>query len=83
MRTPTRGRLLHNSAAPVYGEHIEEVIHIHGVVIEQILSGVVDKPVDYDQDQDEWVVRADAKEDVGVSISCLVNFSLSPLRPQR
>jgi cupin 2 domain-containing protein len=38
------------------GEHIEEAIHIGGVAIEQILSGEVDKPVDYDQDQDEWVV---------------------------
>jgi cupin 2 domain-containing protein len=26
------------------------------VVIEQILSGVVDGPVDFDQDHDEWVV---------------------------
>jgi hypothetical protein len=26
-----------------------------GVVIEQILSGQLDAPVDYDQDHDEWV----------------------------
>src|ERR1039458_903443 len=56
MRTPTRGRLLHSSAAPMSGEHMGEAIHIGGVAIEQILSVEVDKPVDYDQDQDEWVV---------------------------
>jgi cupin 2 domain-containing protein len=38
------------------GEYIEQVIDVGGVVIEQILSGVVDRPVDYDQDHDEWVV---------------------------
>jgi len=38
------------------GEHIEELVHIGEVEIEQILSGVVDKPIDYNQDHDEWVV---------------------------
>jgi hypothetical protein len=54
MRTPTQGRLLQGSAAPVNGEHVEELAHVGEVVIEQILSGVLDKAVDYDQDHDEW-----------------------------
>jgi cupin 2 domain-containing protein len=38
------------------GEHVEELVQVGEVVIEQILSGVVDRPVDYAQDHDEWVV---------------------------
>ena len=40
------------------GEHVEELFHMGEVIIEQILSGVVDEPVDYNQDHDEWVVFA-------------------------
>ena len=38
------------------GEHVEELVQVGEVVVEQILSGVVDRPVDYDHDHDEWVV---------------------------
>jgi cupin 2 domain-containing protein len=53
---PLRGRLFDATAAPVVGERVERLVETNGAVIEQILSGVVDHPVAYDQDHDEWVV---------------------------
>ena len=52
----TRGRLLGAADAPVTGEHIAEIARLGGVVVEQILSGTVAAPVDFDQEHDEWVV---------------------------
>jgi cupin 2 domain-containing protein len=50
-----RGRLRAVSAAPPHGELTEEIVSVRNLVVEQILSGTVE-PVDYVQDQDEWVV---------------------------
>jgi cupin 2 domain-containing protein len=38
------------------GEWSEEVAQLGDVVVEQIVSGALDAPADYDQDHDEWVV---------------------------
>ncbi len=51
-----RGRLLDPSAAPGTGERIEDLVGFRNVVVEQILSGQVECPLDYLQEQDEWVV---------------------------
>ena len=37
------------------------------MVIEQILSGVVDRPVDYDQDHDEWVVLLEGSAELEIN----------------
>ena len=47
----TRGRLLGAADAPVTGEHIAEIARLGGVVVEQILSGTVAAPVDFDQER--------------------------------
>jgi cupin 2 domain-containing protein len=44
------------SDAPAVGEQTEELARLGGVVVEQILSGALAAPADYDQDHDEWVV---------------------------
>jgi cupin 2 domain-containing protein len=56
MTQVVRGRLLPSSDAPSVGERSEEVARLGGVVVEQILSGTLKAPLDYDQDHDEWVV---------------------------
>jgi cupin 2 domain-containing protein len=56
MLGPRHGRLLEGSAAPPVGERVERLVQRGGTVIEQILSGELPEPVDYDQDHDEWVV---------------------------
>jgi cupin 2 domain-containing protein len=50
------GRLRSPVDAPVAGEQTEQVARIGGVIIEQILSGTLQAPVEYKQDHDEWVV---------------------------
>ena len=51
-----RGRLSDAGAAPAAGEVVERVFERAGVAIEHILSGTLDAPVPYRQDEDEWVV---------------------------
>jgi cupin 2 domain-containing protein len=51
-----RGRLHDATGAPATGEHAEQLATFAGVVVEQILSGALEAPVDYDQAEDEWVV---------------------------
>lgn len=51
-----RGRLLNESAAPSNGERIEELLQLRNLSVRQILSGRLDAPIDYCQDDDEWVV---------------------------
>lgn len=51
-----RGRLLDPSAAPATGERVEPLVRVRNLSVEQILSGRLPEPVDYRQDQDEWVV---------------------------
>jgi cupin 2 domain-containing protein len=50
------GRLADRSAAPERGERTDEVVRHRNLVVEQILSGTLDGPADYVQQQDEWVV---------------------------
>jgi mannose-6-phosphate isomerase-like protein (cupin superfamily) len=52
----TRGRLRHPDAAPGSGEHVHRLARLENVVVDQILSGRLDGPLDYCQDTDEWVV---------------------------
>jgi cupin 2 domain-containing protein len=63
-----RGRLLSPADAPQVGERHEEIAHLGEdadldvraqVVVEQILSGALPSPVDFDQAYDEWVVVLD------------------------
>jgi len=51
-----RGRLRDASDAPATGELAEVVHAFGGAVVEQILSGSLETPADYLQEQDEWVV---------------------------
>jgi mannose-6-phosphate isomerase-like protein (cupin superfamily) len=51
-----RGRLLDASAAPERGERVRELARVGNAVVEQILSGELERPVDYCQEQDELVV---------------------------
>jgi cupin 2 domain-containing protein len=52
----SRGRLRDGAAAPASGEAVERLLLLRGVVIEQILSGTLEAPLDFRQDHDEWVV---------------------------
>jgi cupin 2 domain-containing protein len=58
MSDALRGKLRPSRQAPEVGEHREELARLGhgGVVIEQILSGALPSPVDYDQSHDEWVL---------------------------
>jgi cupin 2 domain-containing protein len=51
-----RGRLAPPADAPSVGERTIEVAESSGFRVEQILSGRIDAPLDYEQDYDEWVV---------------------------
>jgi cupin 2 domain-containing protein len=56
IRAVRRGRLRLASDAPAEGERSDRLIVVGDrVVVEQILSGRVDGPVDYLEAQDEWV----------------------------
>jgi mannose-6-phosphate isomerase-like protein (cupin superfamily) len=50
-----RGRLREPSAAPPTGERVEPLVQVRNMAVEQILSGRLEEPVDYRQEQDEWV----------------------------
>jgi cupin 2 domain-containing protein len=56
MTRVVRGRLLPPAEAPSVGEKYEEIARMSGAVVQQILSGALPSPLDYDQDHDEWVV---------------------------
>ncbi len=51
----TRGRLQPPEAAPAVGEDIHRLAVLDNVVVDQILSGRLQRPVLYQQDEDEWV----------------------------
>ena len=51
-----RGHLHDAAGAPPTGERVERLVAFAGVVVEQIRSGALGEPVDYDQPDDEWVV---------------------------
>lgn len=50
------GRLHGSDAAPSTGEQIHRLAEMGSVVVDQILSGRLEGPVDYRQDTDEWVL---------------------------
>ena len=52
----TSGRLAAAVTAPARGESTLPVATATGFTVEQILSGRLDAPHDYDQDHDEWVI---------------------------
>lgn len=56
MTTARLGRLRPPHDAPDHGELTEAVARIGGVAVEQILSGRLDSPRDYNQPHDEWVI---------------------------
>jgi mannose-6-phosphate isomerase-like protein (cupin superfamily) len=56
MDEPRRGRLRAGRAAPDEGEETVVLATVGGAVVEQILSGRLDAPVDYLAGVDEWVV---------------------------
>jgi len=53
-----RGRLADAAGAPATGERVGVLASLAGggVRVEQILSGGLAEPVDYEQAEDEWVV---------------------------
>ena len=56
MGEPVRGSLRAPSAAPARGEDTHTIARVGDVVVEQILSGALDAPVDYRAAVEEWVV---------------------------
>jgi cupin 2 domain-containing protein len=54
--SPRSGRLRDGGGAPARGEAVERLLVRDGLVVEQILSGELEAPVEYRQDDDEWVV---------------------------
>lgn len=67
MTEVVRGRLLSPDSAPATGEQTVELARVHNLAVEQILSGALDEPVDYDQDQDEWVLLLDGAAELEVA----------------
>ena len=56
MEELVRGRLRASSDAPGTGETTHTIARVGDVVVEQIVSGRLDAPVDYRATVDEWVV---------------------------
>ena len=54
-----RGRLEPPAAAPAGGERFTTLAELHGVTIEQILSGELVEQPSFDQAHDEWVLVVD------------------------
>jgi cupin 2 domain-containing protein len=50
-----RGRLAGPAAAPLSGEVVRRLVAVRELVVEEILSGRLEAPVEYVQEQDEWV----------------------------
>jgi cupin 2 domain-containing protein len=61
------GHLLDGAAAPEHGEREEPVASIGPARIEQILSGRLAGPLDFDQDHDEWVAVLDGAAELDVA----------------
>jgi|HubBroStandDraft_6_1064221.scaffolds.fasta_scaffold1304076_2 mannose-6-phosphate isomerase-like protein (cupin superfamily) len=61
-----RGRLENPDDAPVSGERVVTLLERPGAVIEQILSGALPQPLDFDQDHDEWVVVLEGHARLGL-----------------
>ena len=56
MNDIVRGHLLPPGDAPPTGERSEDIARVGTAVVEQILSGALTAPVNYEQPHDEWVV---------------------------
>lgn len=56
MTAVVKGHLAGPSSAPGTGERVEPVVRVGDLLVEQILSGVADGPVEFRQDHHEWVV---------------------------
>jgi cupin 2 domain-containing protein len=52
----SRGRLHPSHSAPAIGEGVTRLADLRGAVVDQILSGRIEEPLDYRQDEDEWVI---------------------------
>lgn len=51
-----RGRLRDAAEAPASGERTDLIVAFGNALVEQIQSGTLERPADYEQRQDEWVV---------------------------
>jgi mannose-6-phosphate isomerase-like protein (cupin superfamily) len=67
MDAPRRGRLRSGRTAPEDGEETVALATVGGAVVEQILSGRLDAPVDYLTDVDEWVVVLEGRATLEVA----------------
>jgi cupin 2 domain-containing protein len=56
MPTIRAGRLRPVTDAPAAGEHVDPVVAVRNLIVEQILSAPSAVPHEYLQDSDEWVV---------------------------
>jgi uncharacterized cupin superfamily protein len=50
------GRLAASTSGPARGEETIQLARAAGFEVEQILSGALPAPQDYEQDHDEWIV---------------------------
>ncbi len=51
-----RGRLAPAGTAPPEGERLTRLVDLGHAAVDQILSGRLHDPIDYCQDEDEWVL---------------------------
>jgi cupin 2 domain-containing protein len=51
-----RGSLSGAGEGPELGEEVRRLLSLRGLLVEEILSGRLEGPVDYEQEPDEWVV---------------------------
>lgn len=56
MSPVAHGRLAQRTAAPVSGEEVREVVRVDRLVVNQVLSGTLERAVDYRQDHAELAV---------------------------
>ena len=66
MAASGRGRLASADAAPAVGERTIALASAAGFTVEQTLSGVLEGPVEYVQDHDEWVLVVDGAATLAV-----------------
>jgi mannose-6-phosphate isomerase-like protein (cupin superfamily) len=62
-----RGTLISPALAPERGETVHSLVRVGGARIDVILSGVLDAPVDYAGDDDEWFVLLDGTAELAVA----------------
>ena len=67
-----RGRLRPPGSAPASGEDVIRLAEIGHAVVDQILSGRLDEPVDYRPETDEWVVLLDGRATLDIGDERLV-----------